>query len=121
MNTIPVDTTSPEPTTVELSNTSDSNLNLSDWLRKQAPDNYTLQLASVVNEKDINKYIKNSNFDSKAGYIEVIVNGITRYTAIYGLYDTYQNAELAINELPTAIQDAKPWVRNTGILQGLLR
>jgi TPR repeat protein len=101
--------------------TSDNELNLSDWLRQQAPDNYTLQFASVINKNDIIKYIKDSKFNSKAGYIEVIVNGITRYTAIYGLYDTYQNAELAINELPLAIQNAKPWVRNTGILQGLLR
>lgn len=95
-------------------------LNLSDWLRQQPTDSYTIQLGSVVNEDDIIKYIKSSNLDSSAGYIKVIVNGITRYTAIYGLYDTYQNAELAIGELPGAIQKTKPWVRNTGILQGLL-
>lgn len=117
----PVEPAVSDSKTIELPNTSDGDLNLSDWLRNQASDNYTLQLASVVNKNDIIKYIKNLNFDSKAGYIEVIVNGITRYTAIYGLYDTYQNAELAINELPEAIQNAKPWVRNTGILQGLLR
>ena len=98
-----------------------NNLNLSDWLRQQPADNYTIQLGSVVSENDIIKYINASKLDSKAGYIEVIVNGITRYTAIYGLYDTYQNAELAISELPVAIQQSKPWIRNTGILQGLLR
>jgi TPR repeat protein len=98
-----------------------SELNLSDWLRQQPADNYTIQLGSVVNEKDIIKYIKSSGLDSNAGYIEVIVNDITRYTAIYGIYDTYQNAELAVNELPSAIQKTKPWIRNTGILQGLLR
>ncbi len=113
-------TSESETTNISLPDTT-SDLNLSDWLRQQPSDNYTLQLASVVSEKDITKYIKASKFDSKAGYIEVIVNGITRYTAIYGLYDTYQNAELAVNELPMAIQKAKPWVRNTGILQGLLR
>lgn len=96
-------------------------LNLSNWLRQQPADNYTLQFASVVSENDIKKYIKTLKLDSKAGYIEVIVNGINRYTAIYGLYDTYQNAELAVSELPQAIQRAKPWIRNTGILQGLLR
>ncbi len=95
--------------------------NLSNWLRDKPSDNYTLQLASVVNERDIVKYLKTLNLDSQAGYIEVIVDGITRYTAIYGLYDTYQNAELAVSELPLAIQKAKPWIRNTGILQGLLR
>ncbi|MEO1925582.1 MAG: SPOR domain-containing protein [Gammaproteobacteria bacterium] len=95
-------------------------LDLSDWLQQQAADNYTIQLVSVVNENDIINYIKTSGFDSKAGYVKVIVNGTTRYTAIYGLYDTYQNAKFGVNELPSAVQRAKPWVRNTGILQGLL-
>lgn len=101
--------------------TSREGLNVSDWLRQQSPKNYTLQLASVVNENDIIKFIKESNFGPKAGYIEVIVDGTNRYTAVYGLYDTYKQAELAINELPASIQRAKPWVRNTGILQGILR
>jgi TPR repeat protein len=115
-------TKTPEPEQTVVSNSSPTNeLNLSDWLRQQAADNYTLQLGSVVNEDDIIKYIKSSGLNSNAGYIEVIVNGITRYTAIYRLYDTYQNAELAISELPRSVQNAKPWVRNSGILQGLLR
>jgi len=114
-------TTSSVPATVEPPSTSASDLNLSDWLRKQAPDNYTLQLGSVINQNDIVNYLKQSGLDSKAGYIVVNVNGITRYTAVYGLYDTYKNAETAVSELPLAIQKSKPWVRNTGILQGLLQ
>lgn len=119
-----IETSSEEQETkdINVSNiNTDNELNLSDWLRQQPADNYTIQLGSVVNENDIIKYIKSSNLGSNAGYIEVIVNGITRYTAIYGIYDTYQNAEFAINELPEAIQKTKPWIRNTGILQGLLR
>ena len=100
--------------------TSENDLNLSNWLRQQAADNYTLQLGSVINVNDIINYIKQSGLDSKAGYIVVIVNGTTRYTAVYGLYDTYNDAELAVSELPVAIQRNKPWIRNTGILQGLL-
>ena len=109
-------------TTVTVEPDSDQHgLNLSDWLKQQPSDKYTIQLASVVNENDVIKYIKSLNLDSNAGYIVVIVNGITRYTAIYGIYDTYNNAELAIEQLPKIVQNAKPWVRNTGILQDLLR
>ncbi len=120
-NTVTIEATESISTEITPPDTSDNKLNLSGWLRQQAPDNYTVQLASVVNENDIINYLKESKFDSRAGYIEVIVNDITRYTAVYGLYDSYQNAELAISELPLAIQNAKPWVRNTGILQSLLR
>ena len=100
---------------------SKTDLNLNDWLRQQPSDNYTLQLASVVNKNDIIQYLKESGFGNNAGYIEVIVNDIPRYTAIYGLFGSYQNAQLAIDELPSSIQSTKPWVRNTGILQELLR
>ncbi len=117
----PEKTTNSIPATVEQPSTSNSELNLSNWLRQQAADNYTLQLGSVINENDIVNYIKQSGLGVKAGYIVVNVNGITRYTAIYGLYDTYKNAEIAFSELPLAIQKAKPWVRNTGILQGILQ
>jgi len=88
--------------------TTDNGLSLSDWLRQQAPDKYTIQLVSLVNENDIIKYLNKSRFDSRAGYIEVIVNDVTRYTAVYGLYDTYKNAKLAISDLPLAIQNTKP-------------
>jgi len=117
----------PEKTTSEITtiktrspDTSASELNLTNWLGQQAADNYVIQLASVTSEKDIINYIKTSKLGSKTGYIEVIVNGIARYTAVYGLYNTYHNAELAVSELPLAIQQVKPWIRNTGILQGLL-
>ena len=95
-------------------------LDLRDWIRQQAADNYTLQLGSVVNEQDIIDYINASGLGASAGYIKVIVNGVTRYSAIYGIYDSYEKAADAIIELPLAVQNSKPWVRNTGILQGLL-
>ncbi len=108
-------------TAVETPTTSGGDLNLSNWLKQQAADSYTLQLGSVINENDIVNYIKKSGLGSKAGFIVVSVNGTTRYTAIYGLYESYKNAEIAVSELPMAIQRTKPWVRNTGILQGLLQ
>lgn len=117
---ITTDTTVSRFTEANLPDTSENELDLSDWLRSQAPDNYTIQLVSVTGKKDIINYIKTSGLDSRAGYIEVIINDITRYTAVYGLYDTYPNAELGFNELPLAIQQTKPWIRNTGILQSLL-
>ena len=101
-------------------NSSGNELDLSDWLSQQPPDNYTVQLGSVVSEAAIIKYIKETGIGSNIGYIKVVVQGTTRYTAIYGIFDTYTAAEQAIDDLPAAIRNSKPWVRNTGILQGLL-
>lgn len=97
-----------------------TNYNLSNWLRQQPADQYTLQLGSLVNETDMIKYVKGTGLGSNVGYIKVIVKDVTRYNAIYGIYDTYENAQQAIQDLPAAIRNSRPWVRNTGILQGIL-
>lgn len=96
-------------------------LNLTDWFRKQSPKGFTLQLASIVNEKNLIRYLKNSKLGPKAGYLTVVVKGTRRYTAVYGFYDTYQQAEAAVKTLPSHIQKQKPWIRNVGKIQELLR
>ncbi len=113
-NTESVSTANPPTTSV-------SRLNLTGWLQQQATDKYTLQLASVTDENSIIQYIKRSGLTSEVGYVVVIVNGMTRYNAVYGIYDAHAEAKRAINELPAAVQKANPWVRNIGILQGLLQ
>jgi septal ring-binding cell division protein DamX len=51
----------------------------------------------------------------------VVINGVTRYNAVYGIYPDYQAANEAIDTLPAGIRDTKPWVRNLGILQQMLK
>lgn len=92
-----------------------------EWAMQQNPDTYTLQLASVLNEKDIVKFIHNHGIETKTKYIRVFVKEKTRYSAIYGLYDSYEAAENARNELPETLRKGKPWIRNFGVLQKLLQ
>jgi len=91
------------------------------WIMQQHPKTYTLQLGSVIWEKDIIEFITENNLGNNAAYIEVVINGVTRFTALYGVFSTYAEAQEAIKELPVHIQKGKPWVRNFGILQGLLK
>ena len=112
--------TTEEETNQTITAAPDNQLDFSGWLRQQPADSYTLQLGSVLSESDIVNFIKDSRLGNKLGYIKVVINGTNRYTAIYGLYTTYEEAQSAINELPESIIKSKPWVRNTGILQGLL-
>ena len=92
-----------------------------DWVIKQHPKTYTLQLGSVVNEEDIIKFIDENKLNEDSAYIEVEINGVTRYTAIYGVFNTYEQAKNAIKKLPGNLQQGKPWVRNFGVLQDLLK
>ena len=92
-----------------------------DWVKQQRPDSYTLQLSSVLHENDILKFIKTNKLESQAAYIQVVVNDTTRYTAIYGVYNTHAEATQAIKQLPANLQKDKPWVRNFGVLQKMLQ
>jgi TPR repeat protein len=107
---------SSETTQVKSSN----KLNLTNWLREQAPNQYIIQLVSVVTEKAVINFIEKETFhNDRVGYVEVTVNGITRYAAIYGLYDSYENAKTAISALPPSM-NTKPWVRKIEIIKKIL-
>lgn len=103
------------------SESADSSEISNEWAMQQRPDSYTLQLASVLNEKDIVKFIRNHNIETKTKYIRVYVKEKTRYSAIYGVYDSYEAAENAKNELPEKLRKGNPWIRNFGVLQKLLQ
>lgn len=90
------------------------------WVLSQAPDSYTLQIGSVTNERDIIKFIEEYHIESEAAYIKVVIGGITRYNAVYGVYQDFSEATAAISNLPAGIRKVKPWVRNFGILQKML-
>ena len=107
---------SSETTQVKSSN----KLNLTNWLREQAPNQYIIQLVSVVTEKAVINFLEKETFNNdRVGYVEVTVNGITRYAAIYGLYDSYENAKTAISALPPSM-NTKPWVRKIEIIKKIL-
>jgi hypothetical protein len=103
-----------------LSESPKDKLNLTNWLREQSDDKYTLQLASVVKKEAIINFIENGSFDGKIGFIEVMVNGITRYAAIYGLYHSYADAKREIPKLPSSIK-TKPWTRKVEVIKKILK
>ena len=103
-----------------LSESPEDKLNLTNWLREQSDGKYTLQLASVVKKEAIINFIENGSFDGKIGFIEVLVNGITRYAAIYGLYHSYADAKKEIPKLPSSIK-TKPWIRKIEVVKKILK
>ncbi|MFQ5661235.1 MAG: SPOR domain-containing protein [Gammaproteobacteria bacterium] len=91
-----------------------------EWVLGQRPESYTLQISSVTKEKDLVNFLKKNHLESDAAYIELVINGVTRYNAFYGVYDNYTEARQALEELPDVLRKAKPWVRNFSVLQAML-
>ena len=90
------------------------------WVKQQAGGSYTLQLSSLLKEKDIVNFIQKHQLAANAAYIKVVIKGTTRYNALYGSYSTYEEAKNAVNSLPGSLAKIKPWIRNFGILQDLI-
>ena len=87
------------------------------WLQKQAPNKYTIQLASSRNEKSIIKSYEKNNFKGNGGYYHYVRDGVNRYALIYGSYKTVAAANDAIKKLPQNLRKKTPWVRKIKSLQ----
>jgi TPR repeat protein len=90
------------------------------WALSQSPDHYSLQIGSVTREDKIINFLKENDVTEKAAYIRVVIKGITRYNALYGVYSSYADATAAIENLPAKLRKVKPWVRSFRMIQQLL-
>ena len=120
---VPASQNQPTETTVsgyELAEISPTGIKHEDWVMQQRPDSYTLQIGSVTVEDDIVKFIQRHAIEDQSAYIQVVIDGVTRYSAFYGVYSSYSEAEQAVAGLPASLRQVSPWIRNFGILQKML-
>ena len=97
-----------------------SGIRRADWVAAQAPGHYTLQIGSVTREEDIVNFLRENGIENEAAYIQVVIKGVTRYNALYGVYESYSAANEAVESLPAGLRKVKPWVRRFAVLQKLL-
>ena len=90
------------------------------WVLSQSPDHYSLQVGSVTREDSIIKFLKENGASNDAAYIHVVIKGVARYNALYGVYEDYTEAKAAIETLPKGLKKVKPWVRSFRVIQELL-
>ena len=101
-------------TSTAISSTATTNIsdNQEGWLWSQDPSHYTLQLAAGTDKKAIQAFIKRHHLSGKAAYFHRLRDGKDWYILVHGSYAGYSKAKQAINQLPPAVQKAKPWARS---------
>ncbi len=104
----------------EISNIAIDGIKREGWVMTQAPEHYTLQIGSVTREDDIVNFLKENSITNEAAYVQVVIKEVTRYNALYGVYDNYTEATSAIEGLPDNLRKIKPWVRSFKMVQQLL-
>ena len=89
----------------------------SHWLDALDPSHYTLQVLSDTKEMSVKRFIDEHLAKRDGGYFASRKQGVVWYSVVVGVYDSYESAKAAIAELPPKLRQAKPWVRNIGLVQ----
>jgi len=92
------------------------------WLIKQEPKKYVLQLIGAYEKVTIDLYLKSfKNGDDKIIPFSASNKGREWYVLVYGLYETRDQAVAAIEELPTKAKLMAPWPRSVQSIKDLLK
>lgn len=76
----------------------------SDWVNKQSPGSYTIELANSEKRTDVAKQLTDTPKLARTAQVKYQENGTTRYRGVYGTYPTRQAAEAALAKLPANVR-----------------
>lgn len=92
------------------------------WLVKQSPKKYVLQLIGAYEKDTINVYLKSFNKDDdKIIPFSASNKGKQWHVLVYGLYANREAAVAAIDTLPTKAKLMAPWPRTVESIKELLK
>lgn len=81
----------------------------SEWLLKQNPDAFTIQVVASANKENIFAFAKNNLTGKQAAFYQKSANEKQWYVLVYGVFPTRENALAEIKALPQNIQKNKPY------------
>jgi outer membrane protein assembly factor BamD len=90
-----------------------------EWIARQDPASYTLQLFSTSNEEALLGFVRRHRLH-QAAYFRSGSPQQSWFSLIHGVYDTVEDARNAAERLPAALRGEKPWIRRMGELQAII-
>ena len=90
------------------------------WISRQAPDHYTLQLSSTLDQEALIRFIRKHGIEEHAAYYATIQKGKTWYSLIYGDYTQRHAAHQAMRKLPRSLRRNSPRIRSFQEIQAQL-
>ena len=86
------------------------------------PAKYTIQLMSHESEEKVRQFILEHGLAEQAALVRLkYPDGRDKFTVLLGLHEWNRDAKAAIQELPQALRDYRPWSRNISHIQEELR
>lgn len=78
-----------------------------------AAEAYTVQILASYDQQSLETFIQENNLENKVTTYQVNRDGRNWYVLGYGHYENKKEAQRAAQNLPSNLQQASPWVRNT--------
>jgi DamX protein len=83
-----------------------------DWLRKQNPSHYVIQLVGTRHAAAAGKFVDDHKLGSKAAWFVTSHENKPWYVVVYGIYPDNASARAAIKTLPDTLRAGSPWPRS---------
>ncbi len=83
-----------------------------DWLRKQDPSHYVIQLVGTRDAAAVGKFLDDHKLGSKGAWFVTSREDKPWYVVVYGMYPDSASARAAVKTLPAALRAGSPWPRS---------
>ena len=97
------------------------NYHREDWLLKQAPDFWTIQMLAFSDEVKVKNFIDEHKLHANAAYFSEGVDGQAVYKLVYGAYASKERADQARSDLSAELNKHGPWLREIKAVQQIIR
>ncbi len=91
-----------------------------DWLARQEPDDYTLQLVGVRNEEAAKRFIRRHGLTGSVAYFKTLRKGETWYSVVHGVYPSREAALEGRSRLPDPLNKRDAWPRSFASVQSAI-
>ncbi len=108
------------PTKVS-SKTGSSGFLREEWLLKQSPSSYTIQIVGLQDEKGVAEFVRRHSLSGHIAYYRTVRNGLPWFPVLYGAYSTRGRAVEARAKLPESLVKTGVWLRTIGSVQKDIR
>jgi DamX protein len=83
-----------------------------DWLRRQNPSDYVIQLVGTRDASAARRFINSHELGDKGTWVATSHQNKPWYVVVYGMYPDNASARAAIEMLPEALRAGSPWPRS---------
>ncbi len=92
-----------------------------EWLLKQSPTGYTIQLVGLQDEKGIAEFVQRHGVSGHVAYYRTQLKGKPWFPVLYGAFSTKSRAMAARDKLPESLIKTGVWVRALSSVQNDIR